>query len=65
MFMRKCLCLAIIAAMLSFGSAALAGSDLGQSNALRTAMSYLSFTAFSYEGLIDQLEYEQDRKSVV
>lgn len=30
----------------------------GQSNALRTAKSYLNYTAFSYEGLIDQLEYE-------
>lgn len=31
----------------------------GQKNALRSAESYLAFTAFSYEGLIDQLEYEQ------
>lgn len=31
----------------------------GQKNALRSAESYLRFTAFSYEGLIDQLEYEQ------
>lgn len=30
-----------------------------QKNALRSAQSYLKFTAFSYEGLIDQLEYEQ------
>lgn len=30
-----------------------------QKNALRSAKSYLAFTAFSYEGLIDQLEFEQ------
>lgn len=35
------------------------GTTLGQSNALRSAQSYLEFSAFSYEGLIDQLEYEQ------
>lgn len=32
---------------------------IGQSNALETAYSYLSFMAFSYKGLIEQLEYEQ------
>lgn len=31
---------------------------MGQLNALDSAKSYLSFTAFSYEGLIDQLEFE-------
>ena len=31
----------------------------GQKNALKSAKNYLAFTAFSYEGLIDQLEYEQ------
>ena len=31
----------------------------GQRNALKSAKDYLSFTAFSYEGLIDQLEYEK------
>ena len=31
---------------------------LGEQNALEKAHSYLDFTAFSYEGLIDQLEYE-------
>lgn len=31
---------------------------LGQVNALASAESYLSFMPFSYEGLIDQLEYE-------
>ena len=30
----------------------------GQKNALESAESYLSFTAFSYEGLIGQLEFE-------
>lgn len=31
----------------------------GQSNALKSAKSYLDFSAFSYAGLIEQLEYEQ------
>jgi hypothetical protein len=35
------------------------GLTIGQENALTTAKSYLSFTAFSYSGLIKQLEYEQ------
>lgn len=30
----------------------------GEKNALETAKSYLRYSAFSYEGLIDQLEYE-------
>ena len=30
-----------------------------QKNAMRTAQQYLAFTAFSYSGLIDQLEYEK------
>ena len=30
-----------------------------QKNALRSAKSYLAFSAFSYEGLINQLEFEQ------
>ncbi len=32
---------------------------LGQSNALKSAKSYLSYSAFSYEGLINQLKYEK------
>lgn len=32
---------------------------LGQKNALSSAKSYLSFSAFSYEGLIAQLEFEK------
>ncbi len=32
---------------------------MGQKNALGKAESYLSFSAFSYQGLIEQLEYEQ------
>lgn len=32
---------------------------IGQRNALKSAKDYLSFTAFSHEGLIDQLEYEK------
>lgn len=31
----------------------------GQSNALRSAKSYLDYTAFSYQGLIEQLEYKE------
>lgn len=31
----------------------------GQRNALKSAKDYLDFTAFSYEGLVDQLEYEK------
>ena len=30
----------------------------GQANALASAASYLNFTAFSFDGLVDQLEYE-------
>lgn len=33
-------------------------ATLGEQNALQSAMGYLSISAFSYEGLIDQLEYE-------
>jgi hypothetical protein len=32
--------------------------SLGQENAVKKALSYLDFTAFSRKGLIDQLEYE-------
>lgn len=31
---------------------------LGQQNALQSAQSYLSFTSFSWSGLVEQLEYE-------
>ena len=34
------------------------GETVGQKNALQKAKDYLSFTAFSYTGLIEQLEYE-------
>lgn len=37
----------------------LSGLSLGQKNALASAKNYLSFTAFSRDGLIHQLEYEQ------
>lgn len=36
-----------------------ASMTMGQRNALESAKSYLRFTAFSYEGLIEQLEYEE------
>lgn len=32
--------------------------SLGQKNALKSALSYLDYSAFSYSGLIGQLEYE-------
>ena len=32
---------------------------IGQRNALESAKSYLSFSEFSYTGLIEQLEYEK------
>lgn len=34
------------------------GVTVGQQNALEKAKSYLAYTAFSYEGLIEQLEFE-------
>ena len=33
-------------------------ASIGEKNALKSAKSYLAFTAFSYKGLIGQLEYE-------
>lgn len=39
-------------------SAASYSPSYGEQNALATAKSYLDFTAFSYSGLIEQLEYE-------
>ncbi len=37
----------------------LSSATTGQKNAYEKAQSYLSYSSFSYEGLIDQLEYEQ------
>lgn len=34
------------------------GTTMGERNALESAKSYLKYSAFSYSGLIDQLEYE-------
>ena len=39
-------------------SSSYSSATSGELNALESAWSYLSFTAFSYSGLIDQLEYE-------
>lgn len=36
-----------------------ATETIGQRNAVRLAKEYLNYSAFSYQGLIDQLEYEQ------
>ena len=38
---------------------ALAAATVSQKNALSKAKQYLAYTAFSHDGLIDQLEYEQ------
>lgn len=35
------------------------GETLSQQNALKAAQSYLSYSAFSYDGLIEQLEFEK------
>lgn len=35
------------------------GLTMGQKNALNSAKQYLSWSAFSYQGLVSQLEYEQ------
>lgn len=35
-----------------------AGATVSQQNALESAQSYLAYSNFSYEGLVDQLEYE-------
>ena len=48
------------AAAVVFGGASdeSTGGSVSQQNALRSAKSYLDFSAFSYKGLIEQLEYE-------
>ena len=50
------LCVASLAILLLTSTSFAA--TMGEKNALRSADSYLAFSAFSYEGLIDQLEYE-------
>ncbi len=40
------------------GGESASGGNVSQENALSKAKSYLEFAAFSYNGLIDQLEYE-------
>jgi hypothetical protein len=37
-------------------------TTMGQRNALKSALSYLEFSAFSYTGLVEQLEYEEYTK---
>lgn len=46
--------LVLLCSLIGTASAA----TVGEQNALRTADAYLSFMAFSYSGLIDQLEYD-------
>ena len=36
----------------------MAGASSGEKNALEKALQYLDYTAFSYSGLIEQLEFE-------
>lgn len=36
----------------------IANATIGQKNALQSAKDYLNYTAFSYNGLVEQLEYE-------
>lgn len=42
----------------SAGSSSSGGPTMGEQNALEKAHDYLDYTAFSYSGLIDQLEFE-------
>ena len=44
--------------LLTFCTSCALAETTGERNALRSANSYLSFSAFSYSGLIDQLEFE-------
>lgn len=48
---------AVVLCALFLCSSAVAAT-MGERNALLSAHSYLSFTVFSYTGLIDQLEFE-------
>lgn len=47
-----------IFARVEAASAETASTTMGEKNALKKANSYLDYSAFSYEGLIGQLEYE-------
>ena len=40
------------------GKTDMAGASSGEKNALKKALQYLDYTAFSYSGLIEQLEFE-------
>lgn len=44
--------------LLTFCTSCALAETTGERNALHSANSYLSFSAFSYSGLIDQLEFE-------
>ena len=58
MLLKKRIAWVLLAVAVLINSVALADVTLGQSNALRSALSYLDYSAFSHDGLIDQLEYE-------
>jgi hypothetical protein len=61
--MKKTFCFLMCALLvLSIVACANASSDeitIGEKNALASAKKYLEFSAFSYHGLIQQLEFEQ------
>ena len=57
--MKKTLTFIVVTLMaLTFSSVSYA-TTMGQKNALASAKEYLNFTAFSYQGLIKQLEHEK------
>ena len=56
--MKRCLTILCAVLLILTVSATAFAATTGEANALRAAASYLRFTAFSYEGLIDQLEFE-------
>jgi hypothetical protein len=61
--MKRFITIAVAAAVLTallFGSVTAAhASPISRANAVRSAKSYLQFSAFSYKGLVSQLKYEK------
>ena len=56
--MKKKLALIVAVLMVVAFSSAAYSATMGQRNALLSAKNYLNFMAFSYQGLIRQLEFE-------
>lgn len=56
--MKRNLAFALILALVFSVSVSAFATTFGEENALRSAQAYLEFSAFSYKGLIRQLEYE-------